>query len=120
MSWLLESLKPRRVSSSRSVRSSGRSRSGRISRVKDSATSLRSSAKKVETDPSIHGEGKKIDMWFRCVFNRQSKCKGKRTLTIRCITSNTYVLHCAIWYHLYNFKNVKNAHGRVLLVLVKF
>ena len=26
---------------------------------------------------------------------------------------------CTIWYPLYNFKNVKNTHGRVLL-LVKF
>ena len=24
---------------------------------------------------------------------------------------------CAIWYHLYNFKNVKNTHGRVLLLV---
>ena len=30
-----------------------------------------------------------------------------------------FVMLCVIWYHLYNFKNVKNAHGRVLL-LVKF
>ena len=27
----------------------------------------------------------------------------------------TYVMHCAIWYHLYNFKNVKNTHGHVTL-----
>ena len=26
-----------------------------------------------------------------------------------------YVMRCAIWYHLYNLKNVKNAHERVLL-----
>ena len=25
-----------------------------------------------------------------------------------------YVVRCAIWYHLYNLKNVKNTHGRVL------
>ena len=30
-----------------------------------------------------------------------------------------YVMRCAIWYHLYNLKNVKNTHGGVLL-LVKF
>ena len=24
------------------------------------------------------------------------------------------VMLCAIWYHLYNFKNVKNTHGEVL------
>ena len=26
-------------------------------------------------------------------------------------------MHCAIWYHLYNLKNVKNTHGGVLLLL---
>ena len=26
-------------------------------------------------------------------------------------------MHCAIWYHLYNFKNVKNTHGGVLLLV---
>ena len=31
-----------------------------------------------------------------------------------------HVMRCAIWYHLYNFKNVKSLHGGVLLlVLVK-
>ena len=30
-------------------------------------------------------------------------------------TQNIYVMCCAIWYHLYNFKNVKNTHGGVLL-----
>ena len=24
-------------------------------------------------------------------------------------------MRCAIWYHLYNFKNVKNTHGGVLI-----
>ena len=27
------------------------------------------------------------------------------------------VTFCAIWYHLYNFKNVKNTHGGVLLLV---
>ena len=26
-------------------------------------------------------------------------------------------MFCVIWYHLYNFKNVKNNHGRVLLLV---
>ena len=30
-----------------------------------------------------------------------------------------YVMRCTIWYHLYNLKNVKNAHGGVL-ILVKY
>ena len=32
-------------------------------------------------------------------------------------TSCTYEMRCAIWYHLNNFKNVKNTHGGVLLLL---
>ena len=28
-----------------------------------------------------------------------------------------YVVCCAIWYHLYNLKNVKNTHGGVLLLV---
>ena len=33
------------------------------------------------------------------------------------IMSDEYVMRCAIWYHLYNFKNVKNAHGGMLLLV---
>ena len=29
----------------------------------------------------------------------------------------TYVMICAIWYHLYNLKNVKNTHERLLLLV---
>ena len=29
------------------------------------------------------------------------------------------VMRCAIWYHLYNLKNVKNTHGRVLILVLK-
>ena len=31
--------------------------------------------------------------------------------------SEIYVMRCAIWYHLYNLKNVKNTDGRVLLLV---
>ena len=40
-----------------------------------------------------------------------------------CIENNYHlwlifkVVHCAIWYHLYNLKNVKNTHGGVLLLV---
>ena len=34
------------------------------------------------------------------------------------LSSQTFVMLCTIWYHLYNLKNVKNTHGGVL-VLVK-
>ena len=30
------------------------------------------------------------------------------------------MMRCAIWYHLYNLKNVKNTHGGVLLVACNF
>ena len=30
---------------------------------------------------------------------------------------NVYVMRCAIWYHLHNFKKVKNIHGGVLLLV---
>ena len=29
----------------------------------------------------------------------------------------TYVMHCSIWYHLYNFKILKNTHGGVLILV---
>ena len=29
----------------------------------------------------------------------------------------TFVMRCAIWHHLYNLRNVKNTHGRVLLLV---
>ena len=28
-----------------------------------------------------------------------------------------YVMCCVIWYHLYSFKNVKNTHGGVLILV---
>ena len=30
---------------------------------------------------------------------------------------NSFVVRCAIWYHCYNFKNVKNTHGGVFLLV---
>ena len=38
------------------------------------------------------------------------------TLSLRILpfSAFAYVMRCAIWYHLYNLKNVKNAHGGVL------
>ena len=33
------------------------------------------------------------------------------------LRKNKFVMFCAIWYHLYNLKNVKNTHGRVLLLV---
>ena len=33
------------------------------------------------------------------------------------LKNHTFVMLCAIWYNLYNLKNVKNAHGGVVLLL---
>ena len=33
------------------------------------------------------------------------------------LTPFSYVMHCAFWYHLRNFKNVKNTHGGVLILI---
>ena len=35
-------------------------------------------------------------------------------------TLNIYETICAIWYHLYNFKNLKNTHEGVLLLACNF
>ena len=36
---------------------------------------------------------------------------------IRIFESPVYVMRWAIWYHLYNLKNVKNTHGGVLILV---
>ena len=36
---------------------------------------------------------------------------------LRLRTKVEYVMRCAIWYHLYNLKNVKNNHGGVLILV---
>ena len=36
------------------------------------------------------------------------------------ISISSYVMRCAIWYHLSNLKNVKNSHGGVLLLVNNF
>ena len=38
-------------------------------------------------------------------------------LRIALSIKDVFVVHCAIWYHLYNFKNVKNTHGGVLILV---
>ena len=41
--------------------------------------------------------------------NKKKHFKARKHIRLR-----TYVRFCAIWYHLYNFKNVKNTPGGVL------
>ena len=57
--------------------------------------------------------------WFQISWLKPS-CSLKRSLQFQLILpklkiKKEYVVLCAIWYHLYNFKNVQNTHGRVLL-----
>ena len=44
-----------------------------------------------------------------------SRYKGSRTEEVN--PKVKHVIICAIFYHLYNFKNVKKSHGRVLLLV---
>ena len=37
--------------------------------------------------------------------------------TFQVLIANSDVMFCAIWYHLYNLKNVKNTYGGVLLLV---
>ena len=43
-------------------------------------------------------------------------CK-KRFSCFKIVIPCTYLMFCAIWYHLHNLKNVKNTHGGVLLLV---
>ena len=38
-------------------------------------------------------------------------------LPVNSDNNSWYVMHCAIWYHLYNLKNAKNTHGEVLILV---
>ena len=46
------------------------------------------------------------------IFVSQLVCMNNRNLLLV-----TYMMRCAILYHLYNFKNVKKTHGGVLLLV---
>ena len=37
--------------------------------------------------------------------------------TMDFVTKEKYVMLCAIWWHLYNLKNMKNTYGRMLLLV---
>ena len=36
---------------------------------------------------------------------------------LKCLCKNTIVMLCAIWYHLHNFKNMKNTHERMFVFI---
>ena len=41
----------------------------------------------------------------------------KSGISLRVWDCKDIVVRCAIWYHLYNLKNVKNIHGGVLILV---
>ena len=54
------------------------------------------------------------------VYLRISAKEKENEILIKDMTrmqEGTYVMRCAIWHHLYNFKNVKNTHEGVLLLV---
>ena len=50
-------------------------------------------------------------------FYRLMYSPYKAVLQIPKLILLTYAVVCAIWYHPYNLKNVKNSHGEVLLLV---
>ena len=52
------------------------------------------------------------ESWFPSLWRGVRLIEGGSDLLIYYI----YVMRCAIWYHLYNLKNVKNIHGEVSLL----
>ena len=49
-------------------------------------------------------------------FVKQKFSKWKKRMHHFPMSQNKYVILCTIWYHVYNFNNVKNSHARVLLL----
>ena len=49
------------------------------------------------------------------LFNEYNvcRCESKASFHINYLYYNLHVMVCAIWYHLYNLKNVKNTHESV-------
>ena len=43
--------------------------------------------------------------------------EGEKEVKTDSSATASYVVRCAIWYHLYNLKNVKNTHGGVLILV---
>ena len=62
--------------------------------------------------------GGKIEYFLFSVQWQEIKnfCLDHHEMYIIVFLNHKYVLRCAIWYHSYNFKNVKNTHGGVLLL----
>ena len=53
--------------------------------------------------------------YHRSQVSQQSYCQ--LFFNSHVLITNSNVMFCAIWYHLFNLKNVKNTHGGVLLLV---
>ena len=60
-------------------------------------------------------------MWLFCfiadVLSELSQTSKMEPLPKKFMVESVDVVLCAIWYHSYNLKNVKNTHGGVLLLV---
>ena len=55
---------------------------------------------------------------YETPIHNSVKCYSSYKKMTQCFSSQwKNVMRCAIWYHLYNFKNVKNTHGGVLILV---
>ena len=50
-------------------------------------------------------------------YHRSQKSCCQLFFSSHVLIANSDVMSYAIWYHLYNLKNVKNTHGAVLLLV---
>ena len=70
------------------------------------------------TGLSLHATGNIVIFYFIiCKFNDSNCNDNWNTSLVGFVVDNfMYVISCAIWYHLYNLKKVKNFHKGVLLL----
>ena len=56
-------------------------------------------------------EGHQKPRYHKPKLSRKGELVKKKVSNRASNSFNTYVMLCAIWYHLHNLKNVKNTHG---------
>ena len=54
---------------------------------------------------------------WAAIISEKRVCRLSGSLLAYYLTHLSYVMRCAILYHLYNLRNVKNTHGRMLLLV---
>ena len=61
---------------------------------------------------------RKSEYTFRQIFIKNYLFKYRDFLsTEESVRFSKYMMRCAIWYHLYNLKNIKKAYGGVLILV---